>query len=157
MSVAFKVYGKASPAGSKTVGFTKGGQHFVRDSAKGSKDWKRAVAQVAGAEMVGKQLLDGPLLLEVTFWLPRPKSHFGTGRNAEKLKPSAPRFPTVKPDATKLLRAVEDALTGIVWRDDAQVCVQTVTKTYGEPARVDVRVVPILDNTAHGPREEAAA
>jgi Holliday junction resolvase RusA-like endonuclease len=144
MSVSFTAYGVAQPAGSKTVGFTKGGAHYVRDSAKGSAGWKKTVAQVAGAQMSGKPLLEGPLLLEVVFWMPRPKGHYGSGRNAEKLKPSAPRFPTVKPDATKLLRALEDALTGIVWRDDAQVVVQTVTKTYGEPARVEVYVVPIL-------------
>ena len=34
--------------------------------------------------------------------------------------------------ATKLIRAVEDALTGIVWRDDAQVAVQKVAKVYGD-------------------------
>lgn len=154
MSVAFTAYGIAQPAGSKTVGFAKSGQHFVRDSAKGSAGWKKTVAQVAGAEMIGRELLAGPLLLEVTFWMPRPKGHYGTGRNAERLKDSAPRYPIVKPDTTKLLRALEDALTGIVWRDDAQIVTQIVQKSYGTPARAEVRVVPVQETQRQA---EAAA
>lgn len=138
--ISLTVYGQPQPAGSKTVGFAKSGQHFVRDSAKGSAEWKRTVAQVAGAEMSGRSLLEGPLGLVVDFYLPRPKGHFGTGRNAGSVKGSAPLFPVTKPDATKLLRAVEDALTGIVWRDDAQVVEQHVRKHYGEPTRVEISV-----------------
>ncbi|MGH8982546.1 MAG: RusA family crossover junction endodeoxyribonuclease [Acidimicrobiia bacterium] len=132
------VYGIAQPAGSKTAGRTSNGRLFVRDSAKGSAAWKRAVAQVAGAEMAGRHLLDGPLALEAAFHLPRPKGHYG----ARGLRPSAPDFPTVKPDTTKLLRAVEDALTGIVYRDDAQIVRQHVTKDYagGGPVRVEIRI-----------------
>lgn len=37
---------------------------------------------------------------------------------------------TRKPDVDKLLRAVCDALTGVVWRDDAQVCVVAMNKHY---------------------------
>ena len=44
---------------------------------------------------------------------------------------------------TKLVRAVEDALTGLVWRDDAQVVVQTVRKRYGHPERAEVLVQEI--------------
>ena len=87
--------------------------------------------------MKGVALLpDSPLNLEVDFYVPRPKGHFGK----RGLRLSAPAFPTVKPDATKLLRAVEDALTGIVWRDDAQVVEQHVSKLYGEPARAEIRI-----------------
>jgi Holliday junction resolvase RusA-like endonuclease len=84
-------------------------------------------------------LLEGPLGLAVVFNITRPKGHFGTGRNAGALKDSAPYWPTVKPDATKLLRGLEDALTGVVWRDDAQVVEQAVTKRYAE--REGARVV----------------
>ena len=40
----------------------------------------------------------------------------------------------------KLTRAVEDALTGLVWRDDAQVVDEVLSKRYGAPERVEVRV-----------------
>lgn len=138
-AVTFTVYGTPAPAGSKTTGRTKAGQTFVRDSSKRSYPWKRDVAQAAGIAMRGAPLLEGPLELVVRFYVPRPKSHFGK----RGLLPSAPARPTVKPDATKLLRAVEDAMVAIVYRDDAQIVEQHVFKHYGEPARCAVGVAPI--------------
>lgn len=137
--VAFTVYGQPAPAGSKTAGRTKTGQSFVRDSSKRSYPWKRDVAQAAGVAMRAAPLLDGPLLVELVFWVPRPKSHFG----ARGLRPSAPAHPTVKPDVLKLARAVEDAMSGVVYRDDAQIVTEILQKAYGEPARCVVRVVQI--------------
>jgi Holliday junction resolvase RusA-like endonuclease len=134
--VAFTVYGPAQPAGSKVAGRTKDGRMFVRDDAKRSRPWKTQVAQAAGEAMNGAPLFDGPLSLCVRFYMPRPKGHFG----ANGLLPSAPLYPTVRPDVTKLLRAIEDALTGIIWRDDSQVVAQHALKGYGEPACAEIEV-----------------
>lgn len=77
---------------------------------------------------IGRALITGPVTLRVTFVRPRPAGHYGrTG-----LRPSAPAHPTVRPDLTKMLRALEDALTGVVWRDDAQVVHLDVVKAYGD-------------------------
>lgn len=134
--LSFTVYGLAQPAGSKVAMKTKTGRLLVRDAAKGSRPWKTQVAQAAGEAMNGSGLLDGALELSVIFTVPRPKGHYGV----RGLRPSAPEHPTVRPDVTKLLRAIEDACTGIVWRDDAQIVAQHAYKEYGEPARADVRV-----------------
>jgi len=96
----------------------------------------------------GRTLLDGPLELHVIFYAPRPKGHYGSGRNSGVLKHHAPAYPIVKPDVTKLLRAVEDAITGICWRDDAQVVVQHAEKRYGEPARAVVAIAPVTTTQA---------
>lgn len=136
---AFVVYGVAAPAGSKTVWRGKAGQVGVRDASKRSAPWKRLVAQEAGKAMEGAELLEGPLSLHVSVMIPRPKSHYG----ARGLRPSAPSAPTTRPDLTKYLRGIEDAMTGIVWRDDAQVITQSAEKRYGEPARVHVRVLEL--------------
>jgi len=135
-SVSFTVYGVAQPAGSKRAGMSKSGKMFVRDDAKRSRPWKTQVSQAAGEAVNGAGLLEGPLFLSVAFYAPRPKGHYG----ARGLRPSAPAYPAVRPDVTKLLRGVEDACTGIVWRDDAQVVEQHAVKRYGEPARVEVTV-----------------
>lgn len=134
--VTFTVYGVAQPAGSKTPGRTKDGRLFVRDSAKKGAPWRRQVAQAAGEAMNGSGVLDGPLFLSVVFEVLRPKGHYG----ARGLRPSAPAYPAVRPDVTKLLRAVEDACTGVVWRDDAQVIEQHAMKRYSTQARVTVLV-----------------
>jgi crossover junction endodeoxyribonuclease RusA len=75
--------------------------------------------------------LSGPLKLSMEFRLLRPKFHFGSGKNAGQVKASmSGTFPTVKPDLTKLERSTEDALTGILWHDDCQVCKKETCKIY---------------------------
>jgi len=137
--VTITAYGTPQPAGSKTAGRTRDGRTFVRDSNKNAAAWKHTIAQAAGQVMNGRELLDGPLRLAVVFHLARPKSHHGK----RGLLPSAPRHPTVRPDTTKLLRAAEDALQGIVYRDDAQIVQQLAAKRYGTPERVEITVTPI--------------
>jgi Holliday junction resolvase RusA-like endonuclease len=143
MGLEFTCLGVPQPAGSKTGFHNKQtGRTWVVDAAKKSKPWKLEVASAARAAMLAQGatgeglLLNGPLTLDVSFHMPRPKGHFG----ARGLRPSAPDYPTTRPDVTKLLRAVEDALTGVVWRDDAQVIFQYARKLYGEPARVEVAI-----------------
>lgn len=139
-TLSFTVYGTPVPAGSKTPGITKGGRRFVRDSSghRGT-DWRRNVAQVAGEALNGRGLFDGPLRLVCRFYMPRPKAHFG----AKGLKASAPAYPTSRPDSLKLARGTEDAMSGVVYRDDAQIVSLVATKQYGEPARCEVEIEEI--------------
>ena len=79
------------------------------------KPWRRQVAAAYRDHCFG-DMLDGPVIVTVDFYLPRPKSHYGTGRNAGALKPSAPAEHLTMPDLDKLTRAVGDALTRLAWR-----------------------------------------
>lgn len=139
----FTVYGAAKPAGSKRafmVGKKGGPQRIVvSDDNPKSRPWKKNVAQVAGEAMNGAPLMEGPLRLSLRFVVPRPASHYGKG-GLNKQGRETPR-PIRRPDVLKLARAVEDALTGIVWRDDAQIVDEVLRKEYGEPERVEVEVV----------------
>jgi Holliday junction resolvase RusA-like endonuclease len=153
-AVLFVVRGKPEPGGSKTPGVTNSGRRFVREANPAVKEWRRRVADAATQAMDGRALLAGELRLDVGFYLTRPKGHLGTGRNAGKVKASAPKRPTTKPDTTKLLRALEDALRGIVWADDCQVVSQEATKWYaepGEPPRAEVLVAEIESNRPDPP------
>ena len=129
----FTVLGKPQPAGSKRgipiYRGKKGAKQFtgrvaVVDDAKRSKPWQALVSAAAADALGGGEQLAGPLVLEVDFYVTRPAGHYGSGRNAEVLRAAAPRYPTTRPDVTKLLRGVEDALTSVVWHDDAQVVEQ---------------------------------
>lgn len=141
----FWIPGVPQPAGSKRAfPFAKTGGGLgvrVTDANPKSRSWKNDVAHAALAELGGGvEPLRGPLSLRVTFNLPRPKSHYGT----KGLKPGSPRWHTSKPDATKLLRGIEDALTGILWGDDAQIAKQEVTKQYAAgPAGVRIEVLSL--------------
>lgn len=135
--ITFTVPGIPAPQGSKTR--TKFG---VREDNPATRPWRAAVAWEATAAMQGQEQLAGPLALEVIFYFPRPKSHFGSGSKATTLKDSAPDFHTAKPDADKLLRAIGDSLSGIVCRDDSLLAIVRAEKVYGLPrALVVVREI----------------
>lgn len=137
------VYGTPRAAGSKRFVGKKGGKGIIIDASKKSKPWKKEVAQVAGEARADMALMEGPLRATFTFYQARPKGHYGTGRNAGVLKDSAPLFPIVKPDALKLARGVEDALSKVVYRDDSQIVVEHLYKRYGTPERVEILVEAI--------------
>jgi len=132
-SVLFFVPGKPIPGGSKR-GFVnpRTGAVIITEAAgKANKDWRAQV--VASCREVFKlPPLEGPLELKIEFRMPRPQNHYGSGRNKGALKPTAPHYHCIRPDATKLTRALEDALTHILWKDDAQVTTQNVTKRYAD-------------------------
>ena len=82
-----------------------------------------------------------PVRVGVRFIYARPKSHYGTGRNAGIVKASAPHYKTSAPDLDKLQRALGDALTqaGIL-RDDALIVEWGSAKGYGSVPEVRLTV-----------------
>lgn len=144
--VSFRVTGKPQPAGSKR-GFPirrKDGSVGVAmsDANPKAKEWKSMVID-ACTDVYNGPLLGGNLCVMMTFSLQRPKSHYRTGKNAHLLRDDAPKHPGVKPDLLKLARGTEDALTGVLWRDDAQTVDLRLWKVYGEPAGVEIVVMEV--------------
>lgn len=137
IGLAFSVFGEAQPQGSAKAFVPKGWRRPIITSDNADlKSWRQLVAEAANAairqipEPDRSLLLDG-VRLSIAFYLPRPKSL--TKRATAHTK---------KPDIDKLVRAVADALTSIVFRDDAQVCELITAKHYapeGQPPRADIR------------------
>jgi len=138
-ALTFRCYGVAQGMGSKRAFVPKGWTRpIVTDTNRNLKGWQSLVAEAAGRAITERaqpwQLLDGPIRLSVAFYLPRPAS-----------LPKKILAMTKAPDTSKLIRATEDALSGVVWRDDALVCEIISGKYYaaeGEVPHVDVRVEP---------------
>ena len=155
MRVEIVVIGLPKPAGSKrafalrrrdgSVVMRPNGAPVVNvtDACKGSAEWKADVRHAAKQQMTDQEPTSEPLSVRMMFYLPRPQGHYGSGKNASALKPSARPYPTTKPDALKLARAAEDALTGVVYRDDSQTVDLQIHKRYGSPARCEI-VVEVL-------------
>lgn len=140
MRIAFKVEGRPASAGSKSIFINKKtGKPIVAPACKSSKNWMKQVKLAAQCAYKGKPT-ELPIHLHLRFEFVRPKRHFGTGRNKDVRKNDAPICHIVKPDLTKIVRAVEDALTGVIWKDDCQVVAQYNTKAYGEKEGVLVLV-----------------
>lgn len=92
--------------------------------------WKNCIA-IAARQHCPFLPLQGPIGLDLTFVFPRPRNHYGTGKNALRLKLDAPRYHTNKPDEDNCTKAVKDALTILgFWRDDCQVCAGLRIKVY---------------------------
>lgn len=93
------------------------------DSSGDRKLWRTAVATIAD-QARQRRTLDYAVRVHVTFYIPRPANHYGTGRNAAVVKDSAPAFPTAKTigDTDKMQRNVGDALVdGHVLTDDSLI------------------------------------
>lgn len=134
--LAFFVPGMPATAGSKTPFIYKDkktgkSRVSIAPANKRQKPWM-GVVRLAAQRSYKKPPATGPIVLTIIFHFTRPKSHFGTGKNINKLKPSAPAEHIKKPDLTKLTRAIEDALSGVVWKDDSQVVKQNTYKKYSK-------------------------
>ena len=89
------------------------------DPAK-SRTWKQDVAVQAIAQK--PRMMEGPLDMELIFYLPRPKS-----------LPKKVRHHVKKPDIDNLNKSVLDGLKGIAYKDDSQIVCKKTDKVYAEP------------------------
>jgi Holliday junction resolvase RusA-like endonuclease len=103
---------------------------------KKSSNWKDDVKTQVLAQLEtstrGKMLSAlhaGPVVLDLFFYLPRPKTYAKKKRHHIR-----------KPDRDNLEKGVKDALKGIIWKDDSQVCDGRTRKMYGDPPRVVIAV-----------------
>ena len=110
-AVEFFVAGAAAPQGSKRH---VGGGRMI-ESSKALAPWRTQVAWEAPAAMAGRTILSGAIVVQADFAL----------RRIQAIRKSSPPH-TRKPDLDKLLRAVGDALTRVVYLDDSQIV------SYGE-------------------------
>mgnify|MGYP001558892919 CR=1 FL=1 len=136
-TVSFFVAGVPVPQGSMRAFMPKGG-HFpvVTADNKGMLPWRQRIATEAQRAMEGRAPFLVPVSVAAQFHLPRPKS-----------RPKRDLFPDRKPDVDKLARAVLDSLTGIVFRDDAQVCSLFVVKHYARGATgVEVSIYDLAES-----------
>lgn len=163
--ISFFVPGVPRPGGSKTSnviykngkplmakGTRRDGTSFerivtaTREAGPHTASWRADVKDFATKNYKGEPLI-GPIALVVTYVMPRSKGHYGSGRNAGRLKDSAPTFVEKAPDTTKLLRSLEDSLKGICWGDDSQVVGQIAEKVYGTKTGAHVDIVAIAPGT----------
>ena len=143
MSFRISVHGTPAPQGSKRHV----GHGVMVESSKRLPAWRTLVTDAAWAARAGAPAIRGPVRLVATFGFRRPRSHFGTGRNAGILRASAPPHPTGRNvgDLSKLVRAVEDALTDAgVWHDDDQVVAIVADKEWWPDAGATINVTAVV-------------
>lgn len=135
-SISFTVLGEPTPEGSTRAYYIKSLDRTVttHQNKKGLLAWRNRIATEAQRALEGKTWAcdcTSAYGVKVEFVLSRP--------------PSVPEHkrinPTVKPDIDKLVRAINDALTGILFVDDCQVISMSMSKEYGDERRAGAYVI----------------
>lgn len=125
-AVKFTVYGNSIPMARARVFVDKHTGKIRSANPKNCTDWKHSIAMQALEYRPGK-LLDFPLRLTATFYLLRPKS-----------KPKSEEYPATKPDFDNLVKAITDALEGVIYTNDSRIVEAHICKRYGDPPRVEI-------------------
>ena len=107
------------------------GRGLRHSNDKALKPWRYLVSQSIAQARPKDWDPSLPVSVTATFRFPRPQGHYGTGKNSNTLKPSAPEHHIVKPDLDKAQRSIGDAIeqSGLV-RGDQQICSWNVAKRY---------------------------
>jgi Holliday junction resolvase RusA-like endonuclease len=148
--VTFTIYGEPKPAGSKKAfPFRRPdgslGVRVTHDNPQ-SRSWMQEVSHAARLAMEGKLVFAGAVSLVILFERPRPKSHYcKRGLSVHGLENP---YPTSRPDADKLARAVADAMTGVVYDDDSQICDRNIRKRWGQDGYRTVVIVTEMEDEA---------
>lgn len=125
------VPGTPRPQGSLTIVTSRSsGKPFAKYSAAMVAHRNDFVGHL-GRAWAGRDPVNGPVAVSLLFSFTRPKTHLGTGKNADQVKDSAPGLHIVAPDVDKLARLALDALTiaGVI-RDDSLVTMVRAEKVY---------------------------
>lgn len=96
--------------------------------------WRVDIKNAAVTAMGERQASTLPIRLMCEFQLPYPTSSIRKYQMGWLMH-------TKKPDVDKLMRALLDALTGIVWKDDSQVCFSMVNKVYAWNGKPGAEVI----------------
>lgn len=86
--------------------------------------------------MLPRRPLAGPLRLEIVFVLQPPQR-----LDKERSK----RWPHVGADVDNFVKLFSDAMNGIIYEDDSQICAISAIKVYGAVARTEVRISQLSD------------
>jgi Holliday junction resolvase RusA-like endonuclease len=104
------------------------GRHYLPAKSAEYRERIRTAWMQAGGPCLG----DAPLSCSAIFHIARFPTHYGTGRNAEKIRP---KYADALPpgDTDNYLKAVLDALSRFAFADDTQVvCLAGVHKRWAD-------------------------
>lgn len=137
--IAFRVFGIPQTKGSSRAFpyFNRAKQKWAaattNDNPK-NKSWALLVREVAHSNALTGMPWRDAVELRLYFRMKKP-AHLPKERNG---------YPITKPDLDKMERSIKDALTGVVYLDDAQVCNCRKFKRYDDRPGVDVVAINLV-------------
>ncbi len=136
--IRLEVIGTPITQGSARAFVVNGRAIVTSAGGKKHKDWRAAVADAAQGwcrENGNPPLIDGPVLVRMTFGIQKPAS-------APKKQRTFP-IKARSGDVDKLQRSILDSLTGVLFADDSQVVAVVAVKDWSDPPGVVIEVETI--------------
>jgi len=85
----------------------------------------------------------GPISMTLEFYVDRPKAHYRTGKYSHILKDTAPTWHISRADIDNYVKLVLDALNGVYYKDDSQICHLKTIKKYSTNPRTVITMTGI--------------
>jgi len=138
--VTFKVDGTPVPKG--RARYARRGNFISTYTPEKTRTYEALIKEAAIEAMGSSEPLETPVSLYLYIRVPIPKSC--TKKRLEAISDGSEK-PTKKPDASNILKSVEDGMNGVVYHDDSQIINIHVTKVYSSLPGVDICVKECLD------------
>ena len=140
MMITFKV--DADPVGKQRARYAKRGNHVMAYTPDKTRNYETLIKAAAIEAMGSSEPLETPVTLYLYIRIPIPKSY--SKKRAQDCLNGLEK-PIRKPDASNILKSVEDGMNSIVYKDDSQIVNIHVTKVYCSISGIDVCVKECLD------------
>ena len=138
--VTFKV--DANPVGKQRARYAKRGNFVQTYTPDKTRNYESLIKEAAIEAMGSSEPLETPVTLYLYIRAPIPKS---LPKKRIEACLSGLEKPIKKPDASNVLKSVEDAMNGVVYKDDSQIVNIHVSKVYSSVSGVDVCIKECLD------------
>jgi len=140
MMITFKVDG--DPVGKQRARYAKRGNFVQTYTPDKTRNYESLIKEAAIQAMGSNEILETPVNLYLYIRAPIPKS---LPKKRLEACLNGLEKPIKKPDASNVLKSVEDAMNGVVYKDDSQIVNIHVTKVYSSQSGIDVCVKECLD------------
>ena len=138
--VTFKV--DANPVGKQRARYAKRGNFVQTYTPDKTRNYESLIKESAIEAMGSSEPLETPVNLYLYIRAPIPKS---LSKKRQEACLNGSEKPIKKPDASNVLKSVEDAMNGVVYKDDSQIVNIHVTKVYSSQSGIDVCVKECLE------------
>jgi Holliday junction resolvase RusA-like endonuclease len=140
MMITFKV--DADPVGKQRARYAKRGNFVQTYTPDKTRNYESLIKEAAIEAMGTSEPLETPVTLYLYIRAPIPKS---LPKKRIEACLNGLEKPIKKPDASNVLKSVEDAMNGVVYKDDSQIVNIHVSKVYSSVSGVDVCIKECLE------------
>jgi len=138
--VTFKV--DANPVGKQRARYVKRGNFVQAYTPEKTRTYETLIRESAKQAMGESEPLETPVSLYLYIRVPIPAS--ATKKRIQAISDGTEK-PIRKPDASNILKSVEDGMNSVIYKDDSQIVNIHVTKVYSSVPGVDICVKECLE------------